>query len=319
LAGYVPGSVKRRIPAIRERDALRGEVQTLRRRVGELEERLVEPGGDSDQASGTDGLHGTYAGDGRMLIAPLWGGRLHAHSEDLSLTPELVATGTYDAPFTAFVQRHIRPGDTVLDVGANIGLFTVLLGYTVWEHGTVVAYEANPRVLPILRDNVAMNWLLDRVEIVPKAAAAAVGRLPFLAPARFDSCGSLRPVEHLLASDDRRSDVEHVEVEAEPLDVHLGRFDRIALIKVDVEGAEEQVFAGMEGLLDSGTVERVSFEIARSHLADEWEPFRERLLRLGDSGWKFATISAAGNPEGVALEDLVERDQISQVLMTRGR
>jgi FkbM family methyltransferase len=314
LTGHVPSLLKRRIPAVRERDALRREVKDLRARVGDLEGRLM-PNAPPRQP---EGLHGTYVGEGRVLIAPVWGGRLHANSDDLSLTPELVAQGTYDVPFTEFVQRHIEPGDVVFDVGANIGLFTVLLGYQVWEHGTVVAYEANPRVLPVLRDNIAMNWLLDRVELVPKAAAAAAGVLPFLAPTRFDLCGSLKPVEHLLATKDRRSEIERVEVEAEPLDVHIGRFERIALIKIDVEGAEEQVFAGMEGLLDSGVVERVSFEIARSHIGDDWQPFSERLLRLQADGWTFATISVSGEPEPVSIEDVFGRAQVSQVLMTRG-
>lgn len=265
-----------------------------------------------------DGLYGTYAGNGRMLIRPVWGGRLQTPSDDLSLTPELVTRGTYDVPFTAFIRRHIRPGDVVFDVGANIGVFTILLGYQVWEHGTVVAYEANPRVLPILRDNVSMNWFLDRVEVVPKAAAAEAGTLPFLVPSRFDACGSLMPVEHVLSSDDRLSEIERVEVEAEPLDVHVGRFERIDLIKVDVEGAEEQVFAGMERLLESGVVRRVSFEIARSQIGDQWEPFSRRLLALRDSGWTFWTIAESGEPEPAELEELFERPQVSQVLMTRG-
>jgi FkbM family methyltransferase len=284
----------------------------VRARISEA----VAPLATSPQPPIPDGLHGTYAGDGRMLIRPVWGGRLHTHSDDLSLTPELVARGTYDVPFTAFVQRHIQPGDVVFDVGANVGLFTIMLGYQVWEHGTVVAYEANPRVLPILRDNVSMNWFHDRVEIVPKAAAAEAGTLPFLVPSRFDSCGSLKPVEHLLSTDDRRSEIERVQVEAEPLDVHVGRFEHIDLIKIDVEGAEEQVFAGMEALLESGTVRRVSFEIARSHIGDDWEPFSERLRRLRDGGWSFATVSQSGEPEPVSLDDLFQRAQVSQVLMT---
>jgi FkbM family methyltransferase len=265
-----------------------------------------------------DGLHGTYVGGGRVLVAPVWGGRMHALGGDLSLTPELVAHGTYDVPFTTFVQRQLRPGDTVFDVGANIGLFTLLFGYQVWESGTVVAYEANPRVLPVLRDNVSMNWFSDRVQIVPKAAAAKAGTLPFLVPSRFDSCGSLNPIEHLLSTEDRLSEVERVEVEAEPLDVHVGRFERIDLIKVDVEGAEEQVFAGMEGLLESGVVRRVSFEIARSHIGDDWPRFSERLARLRDTGWEFSTISESGEPEAASLDELFQRPQVSQVLMTRG-
>jgi FkbM family methyltransferase len=128
--------------------------------------------------------------------------------------PELVASGTYDVPFTVFVQRHIRPGDTVIDVGAQRWAFTLLFAYQVWEHGHVIAYEASPAMLKLLRENVTRSWLSDRVEIVPKAAAATTGVLPFLAPSRYSMTGSLRPVEHLLSTDDRIDTIERMEVEA---------------------------------------------------------------------------------------------------------
>ena len=252
-----------------------------------------------------------------MLIATTWGGRLLIPSDDVSLMPELVAKGTYDAPFTAFVQRHIRPGDTVIDAGAHVGLFTLLFAYQVWEHGRVVAYEPNPRTVEFLRDNVTLNWLSDRVEIVPKAAAATSGSLPFLAADRFTMSSSLRPVEHLLSTADRIERIGQIEVETEPLDVHVGRFSRIALIKIDVEGAEEQVLAGMERLLASGAPQRVTFEVSRDLMGDEWEPFTERLRRLEREDWAFFTISDAGEPEPISLTAMFERGRFSQVLMQR--
>jgi FkbM family methyltransferase len=287
---------------VRERDALRV-------RVRELEAEPRRPS--------ATGLHGTYVGDGRVLVSTLWGGRLLVPSDDLSLMPELVAHGTYDAAFTAFVQRHVQPGDTVIDVGAHVGLFTLLLAYQVWDTGRVVAYEPSPRMLELLRDNVTMNWLSDRVEIVPKAAAAATGSLPFLAPGRYTMTGSLRPVEDLLATEDRVEVLDRLEVEAEPLDVHVGRFDRIDLIKIDVEGAEEQVFAGMEQLLASGAVRQVSFEVASELMGHEWEPFAERLRRLADEGWEFCTISDTGEPAPISIAAILERGRFPQVLMQR--
>jgi hypothetical protein len=130
LTRRLPASVKRRVPVVRERDALLARVRELE---AELTHRPVT------------GLHGTYVGNDRVLVSTTWGGRLLLPSDDLSLMPELVSTGTYDTPFTAFVQRHIRPGDTVIDVGAHAGLFTLLLAYQVWESGRVLAYEPSPR------------------------------------------------------------------------------------------------------------------------------------------------------------------------------
>ena len=285
-----------------ELTALREEVRALRERV----EALPAP---------PRALHGTYVGGDRVLVAPLSGGTLLLPADDLSLLPELVAHGVYDAPFTAFVQRTIRPGDTVVDVGANVGLFTLLFAFCVWEHGRVLAYEANPRMAAVLRDNVAMNWLGDRVEVVEKAAAAAAGTLPFLAPRRFPGGGSLRPLERELGANDT---VERIEVAAEPLDALAGRFERVDLVKIDVEGAEEQVFAGMTGLLESGVVRRVSFELARDYMGEDWEPFARRLRDLASRGWRFSTLAVSGEPEPATLEAIFERGRFPQILMSRG-
>jgi FkbM family methyltransferase len=299
--------VKRRVPIVRERDALRASVR-------ELEAALDR---ERSAQSGATAIHGTYVGGNRMLISTTWGGRLLLPADDVSLMPELVVNGTYDAPFTAFVQRTIQPGDTVIDVGAHVGLFTLLLAYSVWETGRVIAYEPCPRMVELLRTNVVMSWLSDRVEIVAKAAAATSGSLSFLAPTRYTTMGSLRPVEHLLTTQDRVDTVDRIEVETEPLDVHVGRFEQIELIKIDAEGAENAVFTGMEQLLASGVVRRVSFELAREHMGDEWEPFTDRLRGLEADGWTFSTISDTGEPHPIALSTVFERGRFSQVLMQR--
>jgi FkbM family methyltransferase len=253
-----------------------------------------------------------------MLVATTWGGRLLIPASDISLMPELVARGTYDVPFTAFVREHIQPGDVAIDVGANVGLFTLLLAYEVWEIGHVIAYEAHPHIAALLRDNVAMNYLDDRVEIIPRAAAARNGRVLLRAPRRFPMTASMQPVdESVLLSGHRVDTIEQLEVEAEPLDKHTGRFEKIDLIKVDVEGAEEHVFAGMSNLLESGIVRRVCFEMIRPLLGDDWDSFARRLKALESKGWRFATLPDSGIPELVELDHVLDRGWWSQIAMLR--
>ena len=263
-------------------------------------------------------LHGTYVGNQRVLVATTWGGRLLVPADDLSLMPELVARGTYDVPFTAFVQQQIQPGDVAIDVGAHVGLFTLLLGYQVWERGRVIAYEPHPRLLALLRDNVAMNWLDDRVEIVPRAVAASEGHAQLAAPRRFQMLGTIQPPhEDVLLAGHRTDTIETIDVETEPLDARVGRLERIDLIKIDVEGAEERVFAGMSGLLGSGIVRRVCFELIRPSLGDDWDAFARRLRALEHEGWQFATLPNSGIPEPTALDGILERGWCSQVVMSR--
>lgn len=316
LTRRIPDSIKHLAPIARERDLLRAKVLELR---AQLEaERARSQAAPAAPPAPAPRLHGGYVGNGRVLVGPTWGGRLLLPSDDITLMPELMTDGTYDVPFTAYLQRHVKPGDTVFDIGANVGLFTLLMAFQVWEFGRVVAYEANPRIVELLRDNVSMNWLNDRVTIVPKGAAATEGELKFIAPQRFSVTGSLRPVQHLLVSDDRVDTLDEIMVPVEPLDVHTGRYERIDLIKIDVEGAEEQVFAGMTQLLESGVVRAVSFEVASEYMGEDWEPFARRLHDLGARGWSFATIDAHGEPQPIELDAVIAQGRFSQVLMSRG-
>ncbi len=258
-------------------------------------------------------LHGTYVGGGRMLVAPLWGGRLLMPSEDISLMPELVVTGTYDVPFTAFVQNHIRPGDTAVDVGANAGLFTLLLGYQVWEMGRVIAYEANPALAKILGDNVAMNWLGDRITVVPKAASATHGTATLTLAAEFNMLATIHAHDRPHGSSDET--VTRVEVPTEPLDARLQGIERVELIKIDVEGAEERVLAGLEQTLAAGVVRSISLEMSRTLLGSDWEPFTRRVKALESRGWTFATLPDSGFPEPAPLDALLDRGTLSQLAM----
>ena len=314
-------------PALRDRGIIAiiaPMLQAIRQRLAALRHRhlyavtrevrgRLEHLGASSPASG---LHGTYVGGGQMLISTTWGGRLLVPADDRSLMPDLVSSGTYDVPLTAFVQQHVRPGDVAVDVGANVGLFTLLLAYQVWEKGRVIAYEANPQLVPTLRENVAMNWLGDRVEIVPRAAAATSGRAEMRVPERFRMMGTIQASDDLLLSGQREGSLETIEVETEPLDERLARLDRLALIKVDVEGAEEKVFAGMAGLLDAGVVERVCFEMIRPWMGADWPAFAKRLKALEAAGWRFVTLPSSGVPEAAELDALLDRGWWSQVVMT---
>lgn len=104
-------------------------------------------------ATNTDGpgMYGVYVGNDRVVIKLPWGRQMVAVASDMSLTPVLVAHGMYDWPFWNFVNRTLRRGDRAVDVGANIGLFTLAMAYSVGDEGQVTAYEPDPDLAQIVR------------------------------------------------------------------------------------------------------------------------------------------------------------------------
>ena len=194
-----------------------------------------------------------YWGDGQVFVTIPWRCRLLCPTEDLSLTPELALYDDYEAAFVAWLGEQIKPGMTVVDVGANLGLFTVLTGALVGRTGRVVAYEPNPVLVPWLQRNVSLNWMADRVEVVAKAAHREAGTRTLRVPRRFMGGGSIEmhawPTVGPIETDD-------YEVECVPVAVE-GFVD---LLKVDVEGGEAAVLEGLRPMLDERRIGAMALE-----------------------------------------------------------
>ncbi len=149
-------------------------------------------------------------------------------------------TGEYEEPTARVIEALLAPGDTAVDVGANFGFFTVLAGRSVGPDGRVVAFEPLPSMRRELEVNLGLNGLANcrvRPEAVSDRAGAA--RL-FEGPRGNPGLSSLRPLADSGAP---------LEVETVALDAALSAEERVALVKIDVEGAELRVLEGMAGLI----------------------------------------------------------------------
>lgn len=140
------------------------------------------------------------------------------------------------------IDRILGAGDTFVDVGANFGLHTLVGGGKVGPRGKVVAIEPVPANLALLRRNVRLNGMADRVTIVDRAATDVPGRRLALHHVRegVSVAASLRPVT---------AEGHSIEVEATTLDECLAGERAIRLVKIDVEGAEHLVLRGAKRVL----------------------------------------------------------------------
>ncbi len=138
--------------------------------------------------------------------------------------------------------RILRPGDTVLDVGANAGYYTMIAALLVGHEGAVHAFEPSPAALPWLRASVAQSPSAP-IHLHPVAVTDRCGHATFhVARPECTGYSSLRD----LGADATRQ----VTVPTIPLDALLERLTPVRLVKIDVEGAELLVLRGMAGLIE---------------------------------------------------------------------
>lgn len=155
---------------------------------------------------------------------------------------------------------HLRPGDVCWDIGANVGLYSVLLAKIVSESGLVVAFEPEPRSAQRLKENLAANQL-HNVRPFAVALGAAPGEM-HLVPSVDASSGT-----HHLISSETSVDLPKVTVIAGDELRHEYALAIPVAIKIDVEGMELDVLKGLQQTLASAPCKTVMCEIHFSLLA----------------------------------------------------
>lgn len=177
--------------------------------------------------------------DGTAPIITLPGATLELNPKDPKLSATLWQDGQWEPHQTQLLLEHLQPGDTFVDVGANLGYYTVLAATKVGPTGRVFAFEPDPESYALLVRNVQRNGL-KQVMAINKAAGEASGTLRlFLSSAGRGDHRSYDP------GGGRTS----VEVDVVTLDQHLrAAGGDVHVIKIDTRGAECAVLAGMKTL-----------------------------------------------------------------------
>ncbi len=234
-------------------------------------------------------------GRGRTRV---WGSRLRAPTFDRWLALQLHRARLMGTADRRFLETHIKPGMTVVDIGANQGLYTLFFARLAGAGGRVMAFEPDDMLHAALADNVAFN------------GAESVRTYPVALGAKRDTMTLYRS---LLNSGDNRlaskaaggGPREEVHVQIERLDEMLSG-ERIDFVKMDVQGWEMEVFRGMQGLLDAPANAHLAiyFEFWPQGLRDAGSEPSEPLNFLLGNG--FAIHSLSGNQ---AFHDVVEVEE----------
>jgi FkbM family methyltransferase len=142
-----------------------------------------------------------------------------------------------------YLQNKLRPGDVFIDVGANIGLWTLVAATSVGPSGRVFSFEPNPTTFDRLSENIKLNGKVSRVEAFSKAVSADERVVSFV-------CDR----QHNLSAISSSGDGPYTKrVPTLALDCLLANklvVSRLAGIKLDTEGHELEALQGASGLIE---------------------------------------------------------------------
>ncbi len=226
------------------------------------------------------------------MTCRLQGGlRMRISSSDQWVSRAVFVNGVFEPAELDFIRRHVTPGMTVFDVGANIGVHTLTLAAAVGPTGVVHAFEPS-RAFDLLMQNVALNDLGGRTRLNRCAVGRANGSLTLVqckpgCEAFTSHGGPLRP---------EFDTGERFEVPMISLDTyaHLNGLDRVDFLKVDVEGSEPDVVRGAAGLLARHAIKLVMFEVNETCLANSGSSPAELVEQLSSAGFALHLLASHG-------------------------
>ena len=209
--------------------------------------------------------------------------RTHRKRDDF-ISRDIAETGSWEPLESTVVLERLRPGSVFVDVGANIGYYTVLASLACGPGGRVHAFEPEPGNFALLEENVVLNSVKNAV-LVNAAVGSESGHGELFLSENNQG-------DHRLYRNESRN--ECLRVRTVSLDDWFGaRPERIDLVKVDTQGCEARIVAGMAGLLDANH--------GRMSLILEYWPFG--LLGAGDSP---EALVGMLEPHGFTVHKIVE-------------
>jgi FkbM family methyltransferase len=224
-----------------------------------------------------------YLGDHVACTYLQNGWRIFVDTRSFDVGIHLLMGGVWETIHSKVFERMLFRGAGVLDVGANMGFYSVLAGPHIGPDGLLIAVEANPHLARLVHYSFAINGFLRYGEVHNVAAASAPGVVDLVADPHMTGGGNIRPHATKITYQ-AASGLQTHRVPAVALDQLLGdRRGRINVVKMDIEGAEPAAFEGMRLLLKEAQPLRILLEYNghAKHIADAFRALQPYLEEQG--------------------------------------
>lgn len=206
----------------------------------------------------------------------------------LIYSPTVARRFVYYSPWadydeTSFIERFLRKGDKFIDIGANIGIYSLLAASLVGKQGCVDCFEPCPQTFNRLKENITRNNI-RQVNLHALALAESSGFVKFTQ--------DLDGTNHIILSDSNEHNF--ITVPSETLDETLSDSENYVMAKLDVEGVELSVLKGADNLLSKNNPPVLQLEINGLHQRYNYQS-NELINFLKSKGYEMAVYHGLSN------------------------
>lgn len=259
-----------------------------------------------------------YVGNGRVLTRTANGFKLFVDGSDVSIAPHLILDGVWEEWTEATLRRVVKTGMRALEIGANVGYFTLLIAQQIGPTGKLRAFECDPELAQIAEDNVELNGFADRCDIDRRAVGESAGQATFNRARRHRGGGTLvqglQQIPQL-----RESEREAYPVTVTTIDELLRNGEApYDFVKIDAEGAETAIVNGGQSLFAREKRPlALLIEFCPSFLRTAGHDPAEELRRFAAWGFSFARLDERKRRAIDCTADALLARDYSELLLTR--
>ena len=218
---------------------------------------------------------------GEVIEIETHGARMFLDPHDGGVGYQLVIGRGYESATTELFERELAPGMIVVDLGANVGYYSLLAAARVGPEGQVFAFEPAPENIALLERSIAANGF-DRLTLVPKACS------DFNGPVQLHLSKAGKGLHTIGTPGDGW---EAIEVECVRLDDYFaGAEPEIDLMKIDIEGAEMRALDGMSSILEGSRKLRILTEVNPTALSANGTDAEAYIRRLMSHGFEISAV-----------------------------
>ncbi len=204
----------------------------------------------------------------------------------------------YEANCVRAARMFMRPGGVMVDVGANIGQYSLLAAHLVGDEGKVIALEPDPIVGERLKRHVSMNGYEGVIEVLPLAAGSRDEERWFCPAEDQGNSGTGSLVPRQMPTNGERVDKvgDVFKVRVARLDSLLDQrgVSSVDFVKIDVEGFEDEVLHGLHGFLRSRSVRAVMAELWPQRYRRDGSAVEKTMTFMREFGYQAFTADMLG-------------------------